>query len=106
MHNNTESFPEYLRTMTIGLMRIEIFISDANNLKDKRGVMRSLIDNVRRKFNVSVMEEGNVKWRRGIINVVHISTNRAKCNSALNKVIDFLRTDPRVEIINYNIELL
>jgi len=92
--------------MTVGLMRVEIFISDANNLKDKRGVMRSLIETMRKKFNVSVIEEGNVKWRRGIINVAHISTNRAKCNSALNKVIDFIRSDPRVEIINYNIELL
>lgn len=92
--------------MTIGLMRIEIFISDANNLKDKRGVMRSLIENVRRKFNVSVIEEGNVKWRRGIVNIVHISTNRASCNSELNRVIDFIKSDPRVEIINYNIELL
>ncbi len=92
--------------MTIGLMRIEIFISDANNLKDKRVVMRSLIDTMRKKFNVSVIEEGNVKWRRGIINVAHISTNSAKCNSTLNKVIEFIKSDPRVEIINCNIELL
>jgi len=92
--------------MTIGLMRMEIFISDANNLKDKRRVMRSLIQTIRRRFNVSVMEEGNVKWQRGVIGIAHISSSRMGCNSALNKVLDFVKSDHRVEIIDYNIELL
>lgn len=92
--------------MTVGLMRIELFISDANNLKDKRGVMRSVVDNLRRKFNVSVVEEGNERWQRGVLGIVNISSDRAKCNSTLNKVIEFIKSDPRVEVIDYSIELL
>jgi uncharacterized protein YlxP (DUF503 family) len=92
--------------MTIGLLRIELLIVDANNLKDKRGVMRSIIDNLRRRFNISVLEEENNKWRRAIICVAHLSSNRRKCSSALNKIVDYVRENPKIEIINYSIELL
>jgi|YelNatPaOPRAMG01_1025707.scaffolds.fasta_scaffold133747_2 uncharacterized protein YlxP (DUF503 family) len=92
--------------MTIGLLRIELLIIDANNLKDKRGVMRSIIDNLRRRFNISVLEEGNNKWRRTILSIAHLSSNRAVCSGALNKIVDYIRENPRVEIINYSIELL
>jgi uncharacterized protein YlxP (DUF503 family) len=92
--------------MTIGLLRIELLIIDANNLKDKRGVMRSMVDNLRRRFNISVIEEGNTKWRRAIISIAHLSSNRGRCNGTLNKIVDYIRENPRVEIINYSIELL
>lgn len=92
--------------MIVGLMRIEIFISDANNLKDKRGVMRSLLENIRRRFNVSVIEEGNIKWRRGTIGIGNVATNRVSCSRTLNKVLEFIKSDPRIEIIDYTVELL
>jgi len=92
--------------MTIGLLRIELLIVDANNLKDKRGVIRSLLDNLRRRFNISVLEEGNDKWRRAIISISLLSSNRRKCNSALNKIVDYMKENPKIEVINYSIELL
>ncbi|MGB9877211.1 MAG: DUF503 domain-containing protein [bacterium] len=92
--------------MTIGLLRIELLVVDASNLKDKRGVMRSIIDSLRRRFNVSVIEEGNAKWRRAVISVAHLATSRGRCNGVLNKVVDYIRENPKVEIINFSIELL
>jgi len=53
--------------MPVGLLTLELHIPDAQSLKDKRQVLRSLKDRLRRQFNVAVAELdhhdcGSVRW--------------------------------------------
>src|SRR2546426_9576095 len=51
--------------MPVGLLTLELHIPDAQSLKDKRQVLRSLKDKLRRDFNVAGGEMGhNGAWRR------------------------------------------
>jgi len=51
--------------MPIGLLTLEIHISDARSLKDKRQVLRSLKDRLRAHFNVAVSElDHQDVWQR------------------------------------------
>jgi uncharacterized protein YlxP (DUF503 family) len=60
--------------MPIGLLTLEIHISDARSLKDKRQVLRSLKDRLRAHFNVAVSElEHQDVWQRSRVGVVSIS---------------------------------
>jgi uncharacterized protein len=60
--------------MPIGLLTLEIQISDAQSLKDKRQVLRSLKDRLRAHFNVAVAElEHQELWQRSRVGVVSIS---------------------------------
>src|SRR5258708_20026272 len=61
--------------MPVGLLTLELHIPDAHSLKDKRQIVRSLKDRLRRHFNVAVagMEYQDV-WSRSIIAVVTFST--------------------------------
>jgi uncharacterized protein YlxP (DUF503 family) len=60
--------------MTIGLLTLEIHISDARSLKDKRQVLRSLKDRLRAHFNVAVSElDHQDVWQRSRVGVVSIS---------------------------------
>ena len=60
--------------MPIGLLTLEIHIADAQSLKDKRQVLRSLKDRLRAHFNVAVAElEHQELWQRSKIGVVSIS---------------------------------
>jgi uncharacterized protein YlxP (DUF503 family) len=60
--------------MPIGLLTLEIHISDAQSLKDKRQVLRSLKDRLRAHFNVAVSElEHQETWQRSRVGVVSIS---------------------------------
>jgi uncharacterized protein YlxP (DUF503 family) len=60
--------------MPIGLLTLEIHISEAQSLKDKRQVLRSLKDRLRAHFNVAVAElEHQVLWQRSKVGVVSIS---------------------------------
>jgi uncharacterized protein len=60
--------------MPIGLLTFEIHIAEAQSLKDKRQVLRSLKDRLRAHFNVAVAElEHQDLWQRSKIGVVSIS---------------------------------
>ncbi len=60
--------------MPIGLLTLEIHISDARSLKDKRQVLRSLKDRLRAHFNVAVSElDHQDVWQRSQVGVVSIS---------------------------------
>ncbi len=42
--------------MAVGLLTLELHIAEAQSLKDKRQVLRSLKDRLRAQFNVAVAE--------------------------------------------------
>lgn len=60
--------------MPVGLLTLDILISDAQSLKDKRHVLRSLKDRLRAHFNVAVSElDHQDVWQRSRVGVVTIS---------------------------------
>ena len=62
--------------MPIGLLTLEIHIADAQSLKDKRQVLRSLKDRLRAHFNVAVAElDFQDVWQRSRVGVVSISND-------------------------------
>jgi uncharacterized protein len=62
--------------MPVGLLTLEIHISDAQSLKDKRQVLRGLKDRLRAHFNVAVSELDHQEvWQRSRVGVVTISSD-------------------------------
>jgi uncharacterized protein len=60
--------------MVIGLLTVEMHLPGARSLKDKRMVLRSVKDRIR-KFNVAVSETAHHDlWQRAELGIVTIST--------------------------------
>jgi uncharacterized protein len=75
--------------MPVGLLTLELHIPDAQSLKDKRQVLRSLKDQLRREFNVAVAElEHHDAWQRSVIGVVTLSNEEKHVREMLQKVLD------------------
>ncbi|HEX4074424.1 MAG TPA: DUF503 domain-containing protein [Candidatus Acidoferrales bacterium] len=73
--------------MPIGLLTLEIHISDARSLKDKRQVLRSLKDRLRAHYNVAVAElEHQELWQRSRVGVVSISGDSKYLEESLEAV--------------------
>jgi hypothetical protein len=87
--------------MTVCSCEIEILIYESNSLKEKRHVIKSMIERIKSKFNASVAEVGyNELWNRSIIGVSVVSNNRNLCEASISKIISFVDNDERVEILN------
>lgn len=75
--------------MPVGLLTLELHIPDAQSLKDKRQVLRSLKDRLRGKFNVAVAElEHHDVWQRSIVGVVTLSNEEKHVREVLQSVSD------------------
>ena len=75
--------------MPVGLLTLELHIPDAQSLKDKRQVLRSLKDKLRRDFNVAVAEmEHQDSWQRSVVGIVTISNEEKHLREVLQKVLD------------------
>ncbi|MDH7571009.1 MAG: DUF503 domain-containing protein [Armatimonadota bacterium] len=76
-------------------------------MKDRRQVVRSLVDHLRNKFNVSVAEVDDLGvWRRATIGVVCVANETAFVHQVLDRVVNAVRGDPRASIIDYQTEIL
>ena len=63
--------------MPIAHLTLELRLEAAHSLKDKRQLLRSLKDGLRKHFNVSVAElEETPLWQRATVGVVSISGSR------------------------------
>lgn len=93
--------------MHIGLLTLYLSIDQADSLKDKRRVVKSLVERLRRKFNVSVAEVDDLDvWRRATIGVAVVSNDAKFANQVLNKVADHVENDTEAVLDHYGIEML
>jgi uncharacterized protein YlxP (DUF503 family) len=90
----------------IGLLSVELFIAHAQSLKDKRMVLRSIKDRLK-KFNVAVAEvEHQDVWQRAGLGIVAISTTTEHVDKELAAVADEIeRVEPGL-IMRTEVEFL
>jgi uncharacterized protein YlxP (DUF503 family) len=74
--------------MVVGLLSLELFVGGARSLKDKRMVLRSVKDRLRR-FNVAVAElDYQDLWQRAGLGVVTIAATEAIAQRELDAVVE------------------
>ena len=90
----------------IGFCTLEVFIGEASSLKDKRRVLKSMLEKVRSRFNVSIAEVDQQElWQRATVAFACVSNERVHADQMISAVIRFLeQTD--VQITSCNTEIL
>jgi Uncharacterized protein conserved in bacteria len=92
--------------MVVGVCRIRLFISDSGSLKEKRHVLKSVIERLKSRFNVSVAETGdNDKWQSAEIGIACISNEKVHIDQTINNIVNFVENDTRVELVDWDMEI-
>ena len=93
--------------MIIGSCEIELIIYSSNSLKEKRHVIKSIIERLKSRFNISICEIGEQdKWQKSIIGLCTLSNSTRIVDETIDKIINFIENDNRIEIINIQRENL
>jgi len=83
--------------MVVGVCRVILNINEAFSLKEKRQVVKSIVERVKSRFNASVAEVGfNDKWKNAIIGI--------SSDSMMANIVNFIENDGRVELVDYSTE--
>ena len=73
--------------MPVAQLTLELRIEHAQSLKDRRQVVRSLKDQLRQGFNISVAElDEAVTWQSATIGIVAISGSRDYLHGLMNEL--------------------
>lgn len=93
--------------MVIGSLEIRAVISDAQSLKDKRHVLKSLKDLLHNKFNVAVAEvDDNDLWQKTTIGIATVGNDAKFVNSVLDNVVNFVRAFPALRLVDYDLDVI
>ncbi len=77
--------------MFVGVLRLTLHLPSPGSLKSKRHLVRSAIDRVKARFNVSIAEVGaNDLWQRSVVGVTAVGNDHAFVNETLDKVAGFV----------------
>ena len=77
--------------MTVGVLRLTLFIPENHSLKGKRSVLRRIKARVSDKFNVSIAECGDHDlWQRAMLGISQVGTDQAFVDAALRQVVSFI----------------
>jgi uncharacterized protein len=92
--------------MVVALLSLELHVAGSRSLKDKRMVLRSVKDRLR-KHNVAVAElEHQDLWQRAGLGIVTIAATEALAERELEAVVDDIeRSDPGI-VSRHEIEFL
>ena len=92
--------------MTVGVCTIELFIPHARSLKDKRQVLRSLIDRTRR-HNVSVAEVSHQDvWQRAGIAIAAVASAQPPLDAMFQGILGEIEAALPGHVLHHEVEFL
>jgi uncharacterized protein YlxP (DUF503 family) len=95
--------------MFVGVLRLTLHLPDPGSLKSKRHLVRSAIDRVKAKFNVSIAEVAEHDlWQKSVVGVSAVGNDHAFVNEVLDKVTDFVASmhGGQIEITGRDLEIV
>jgi uncharacterized protein len=80
--------------MVIGFGYVTIHILESHSLKEKRRVVRSLIERARNRYNVSISEvDHQDSWQVAGIGFTCVSNSSSHADSMLSEILRFIESN-------------
>lgn len=93
--------------MVIGSLVVTLHIPDSRSLKAKRHVVRSVVDRVRRTFNVAIAEvDDQDTWQLATLGVACISSDGRHADEICQKVLRYIEEEGEALVTGSRFELL
>ena len=93
--------------MIVAAAVVELRIHDSQSLKAKRGVVRSITQRVRNRFNLSVAEVGGLgTWQRAELGLCAVGADHAYTRGQIERAIEFIEDLHLAEVVASDIEIV
>src|ERR1700683_4947479 len=88
-------------TMFVAALEIELHLPDSGSLKEKRSVIRHLLDTSRRRFGISGSEVAHHDLRRrAVLGFAVVSPTAGRAEEILDRVERFVWSEPRATVLS------
>ena len=87
--------------MYVGTLQLDLLLGDVHSLKEKRSVVRPVVAELRRKFDVSAAEAGHLDLhRRTLVGVAIVSSERSHCVEVLDACERLVASRPELDLLS------
>jgi uncharacterized protein YlxP (DUF503 family) len=84
----------------VGSLELDVLLGDVRSLKQKRAVVRPLVAELRRRFEVSVAESGHLDLhRRALVGIAVVAPDAAHCVDVLDACERLVADRGEVELV-------
>jgi uncharacterized protein len=93
--------------MTVGVALVTFRLHEIHSLKEKRKIVKSLVEKSRNRFNVAVAEVADQDThQKAAIGIAVIGNDGRVLNSLLDRIIDFMDALGLADMVSREIELI
>ena len=86
--------------MYVGTLEFDLLLGDVHSLKEKRSIVRPIVAELRRRFDVAAAEAGHVELhRRASVGVSVVAADAEHCRDVLDECERFVAGRPEVELL-------
>ena len=79
---------------------VELHVGASQSLKDKRQVVKSLLDGARRRYGVSASEVGfQDQWQRARLGIAVVASTEGLASEIIDKVDRFVWSHPELDVL-------
>lgn len=87
--------------MYVGALELDVLLGDVHSLKQKRGIVRPVVAELRRRFDVAAAEAGSLDvYRRARIGVAVVSSRAAHAREILDACERAVAARPELELLS------
>jgi uncharacterized protein YlxP (DUF503 family) len=87
--------------MFVGTLSLDLLLGDVRSLKQKRSVVRPIVAELRRKYDVAAAEAGHLDLhRRALVGVAVVAADSAHCVEVLDACERLVAGHPEVELLS------
>lgn len=93
--------------MVIGVCVLQLYLPGVTSLKAKRSILKPLLHQLRRRFEVAAAEVNcHDVWQSAGVAIVAVANESGHIHQVLEKAVHWIEVhDPRVEVIDWQVEL-
>ena len=87
--------------MFVGVLSLDLRFGDVHSLKEKRSLVRPIVAELRKRYDVAAAEAGHVELhRRSLVGIAVVATEAAHCVEVLDACERLVASRPEVELLS------
>jgi uncharacterized protein YlxP (DUF503 family) len=84
-----------------GSLALDLLLGDVHSLKEKRSVVRPIVAELRKKYDVSAAEAGHLDLhRRALVGVAVVAADAQHCTEVLEACERLVASRPEVDVLS------
>ena len=89
----------------VAVTQLELFMPYTSSLKGKRSIIKSVMSQIRNKYNVSIAEiDFHEQWQRTLLEVAAVANEYSFLQKEITTIVRFVETFSDVELIRADTE--